>query len=186
MADVFISYKSEDREWAKKVDDLIKSAGYTTWWDASLETGQRYNDRIDEELRQSNAAIVLWSERSWASAWVKEEALFARDQDKLLPVRIDGVSIGVPFYSLHTVDFRDWNGDPEAKGARELIETLTRRVPRNLVVAESVKVYWTSFNDGFISAKEDVEQLFNRVSAVCASIGVQFTLVDAADYMLNS
>ena len=30
MADVFISYKNEDREWAQKVDALIRSAGYTT------------------------------------------------------------------------------------------------------------------------------------------------------------
>ena len=59
MADIFISYKSEDRAWAKKIDALIKAAGYTTWWDASLETGQTYNDRIDEELRVANAVIVL-------------------------------------------------------------------------------------------------------------------------------
>jgi len=142
MADVFISYKSEDREWAEKVDSLIKSAGYTTWWDTSLQTGQRYNDRIDEELRSAKAVIVLWSERSWASAWVKEEALFARDQDKLLPIRIDKVSIGVPFYSLHTVDLRSWNGNPVAPEARALVESLERHVPRNLSEDYAVNVYW--------------------------------------------
>jgi hypothetical protein len=89
MADVFISYKSEDREWAEKLDALIQSAGYTTWWDTSLETGERYNERIDNELRAAKAVIVIWSERSWVSAWVKEEALFARDRDRLLPTRRD-------------------------------------------------------------------------------------------------
>lgn len=42
MADIFISYKSEDRDWAKKIEALISTAGYTTWWDNSLETGERY------------------------------------------------------------------------------------------------------------------------------------------------
>jgi hypothetical protein len=58
MADVFISYKSEDREWAHKIDALIRPAGYTTWWDPSLQTGERYSDRA----HKSGKAFFLWRE----------------------------------------------------------------------------------------------------------------------------
>src|SRR5690242_4929330 len=126
MADIFISYKSEDKEWAKKIDTLVSSAGYTTWWDTSLVAGNTYNDEIDKQLQLAKVTIVVWSERSWNSRWVKEEALFSRDQDKLLPIRIDEVKIGVPFYTLQTLDFTNSDGRPEESSSLKLFESLER------------------------------------------------------------
>jgi hypothetical protein len=185
MADVFISYKSEDREWASKVDALIRSAGYTTWWDPSLQGGERYNDRIDAELRSAKAAVVIWSERSWASTWVKEEALFARDREKLLPTRIDAVEIGVPFYSLQTVDLREWDGDPSASPAKALLEGLERQVPKKLRRDYVIYVYWTRGNDGFVPNEAKLERFLERVVALCSTIGVSLHLVKAWDHIVN-
>ncbi len=185
MADVFISYKSEDREWATKIDALIRSAGYTTWWDPSLQTGERYNDRIDAELRSAKAAVVIWSERSWASTWVKEEALFARDRERLLPIRIDAVEIGVPFYSLQTVDLREWDGDFSSPPARVLLESLERHVPKKLRADYTIYVYWTRGNDGFISDEAQLERFLERVVAMCSTIGVELQLVKAWDHIVN-
>lgn len=183
---IFLSpTKSEDRDWAKKIDALIRSADYTTWWDTSLETGERYNDRIDVELRAAKAAIVIWSERSWVSAWVKEEALFARDRDKLLPTRIDDVDIGVPFYSLQTVDLRNWNGDHDAPPARALIESLERFAPKKLRKNYAVNVYWTKFNDGYVNEETRVIRFMERVIAICSSMGVELNLIKAYDHIVN-
>lgn len=185
MADVFISYKSEDREWANRVDALIRSSGYTTWWDPSLQTGEHYNDRIDAELRAAKAAVVIWSERSWASTWVKEEALFARDREKLLPTRIDAVQIGVPFYSLQTIDLRGWDGAPHSTQAMALLESLERHVPRKLRPDYGIYVYWTRGNDGFVSNEAKLERFLERVVALCSTIGVNLKLVNAWDHIVN-
>lgn len=189
IADVFISYKSEDREWAKKVDALIRGAGYTTWWDPSLQTGERYNDRIDAELKLAKAAIVIWSERSWASTWVKEEALFARDREKLLPVRIDDVEIGVPFYSLQTVDLRSWDGNPESPSAKPLVESLEWHVPKRLRADYSLNVYWTRFNDYYfeedLSDETHLIRFLDRVVAMCSTIGIELNLIKAWDHIVN-
>lgn len=185
MADVFISYKSEDREWAKRVDALIRSVGYTTWWDPSLQTGERYNDRIDAELRAAKAVVVIWSERSWASAWVKEEALFARDRDKLLPARIDAVEIGVPFYTLQTIDLREWDGDHSSPYARKLIEGLERHAPRKLRRDYTINVYWTRFNDEFVPDENRLVRFLERVVALCSAIGINIQLVKAWDHIVN-
>jgi hypothetical protein len=185
MADIFISYKSDDREWANKLDTLIKSAGYTTWWDTSLMTGQKYNDCIDKELRAAKAAIVIWSERSWASAWVKEEALFARDQEKLLPIRIDNVSIGVPFYSLHTIDFQLWDGRLDSSEANSLVESLNQFIPKKLKKNFSVDVFWTRFNDEFMNKDENITRILSRVKTVCSSIGVNINIIKAWDNIVN-
>lgn len=185
MADVFISYKSEDRDWAQKVDILIQSAGYTTWWDPSLQTGERYNERIDAELRSAKAVVVIWSARSWVSTWVKEEALFARDREKLLPARIDGVEIGVPFYSLQTIDLRGWDGDCGSPSAQKLLESLERQVPRKLRQDYDIYVYWTRFNDGFVPDESKLERFLERVVALCSTIGISLKLIKAWNHIVN-
>lgn len=81
MADIFISYKSQDRYWAVKIDALVRSAGYTTWWDTSLQTGERYNDRIAHELEQAKVSVVIWSARSWLSELVVAKEVPALAQE---------------------------------------------------------------------------------------------------------
>ena len=185
MADIFISYKSEDREWAQRLDTLIRSAGYTTWWDTSLQTGDRYNDEIDRQLKKAKATVVIWSARSWVSTWVKEEALFSRDRDILLPTRIDDVEIGVPFYSLHTIDLRTWNGELDSPLATKLLESLEQRVPRKLKEDYSINVYWTSFNDKFVGDPSIALRFLERVKALCETIGVNIQPMKAWDHIVN-
>jgi hypothetical protein len=185
MADVFISHKSEDRTWAERIDDLVRGEGYSTWWDASLQTGKRYNDEIDRELRLSAATIVIWSSLSWASPWVKEEALFARDRDRLLPARVDDVQIGVPFYSLQTIDLRNWDGSTSHDAAKKLIDDLERLVPKALRNDYSINVYWTTGDKKYAGDNQKVERFLTRVCAACSSIGVELNVIPAWDHIVN-
>jgi hypothetical protein len=185
MADVFISHKCEDRAWAEKIDNLIRGKGYSTWWDASIQTGERYNDRIDRELRRAAAAVVIWSSRSWESPWVKEEALFARDRDRLLPARIDDVQIGVPFYSLQTIDLRGWDGTPDHARAKDLVDGLGRLLPKTLREDYSVNVYWTTGDNKYAGDKQKVERFLARVAAACSCIGLELNLIPAWDHIEN-
>jgi hypothetical protein len=115
---------------------------------------------------------------------VKEEALFARDREKLLPTRIDGVEIGVPFYSLQTVDLREWDGDPGTPPAKLLLESLERHVPRKLRRDYVIYVYGTRFNDPFASDSK-IERFLERVVALCSTIGVNLEVVKAWDHIVN-
>jgi TIR domain len=179
MADVFISHKSEDRIWAERIDSLLRGKGYSIWWDASLQSGQRYNDEINRELEQAAATIVIWSSMSWKSHWVKDEALFARDRDRLLPTRIDNVQIGVPFYSLQTIDLRNWDGTPSHGDAKRLTDDLERLVPKALREDYSVNVYWTTGDNKYAGNKEKVGRFLKRVTAACSSIGLQLNMIPA-------
>jgi len=186
MADVFISYKSQDREWAEKVDSLIRSAGYSTWWDTSLQTGERYNDEIDRQLRQAKATVVIWSTRSWVSTWVKEEALFSRDREMLLPARIDDVEIGVPFYSLQTVDLRNWDGGRDSAPALELLASLERHVPRKLRPDYQINVYWARFNDRYVEDDAQIDRFLECVTALCASTGLELNIISGNHHIINA
>ena len=72
MADVFISYSSEDRDRIAPLAAVLEQAGYSIWWDQQLRGGAVYSDEIEKELLVAKAVIVAWSKQSVASRWVKD------------------------------------------------------------------------------------------------------------------
>lgn len=110
MADVFISYKSEDRERVAPIAAALTGGGFSVWWDAHVDTGERYADRIAAELDSAKAVVVVWSQHSTKSDWVREEADQARHANKLVPVRIDGAKIPPPFNQFQCADLTNWDG----------------------------------------------------------------------------
>ena len=91
MSDIFISYASEDRELAAALAGKLTSRGYSVWWDHQLVGGSQFRDVIHKELNEARSVIVLWTEHSVSSAWVKDEADEALRLRKLLPLRGDRI-----------------------------------------------------------------------------------------------
>lgn len=106
MADVFISYKREDRTWAERVDEALRAQGWSTWWDTSLVAGEHFNEAIDRELSAARCVVVIWSERARQSRWVNAEAVSGFDRDILVACRIDDVALSYPFSVVQTADLR--------------------------------------------------------------------------------
>lgn len=79
--DVFVSYRSLDRSWAIALYDLLVQCGYKVFLDQFvLVPGQGLATQLSENLQRSNSGVLLWSERSSDSKWVKNElnAMVAR------------------------------------------------------------------------------------------------------------
>lgn len=105
LADVFISYSQRSLEPTKVLAEQLKSRGIDVWWDASLTSGQRFDDVIRKELEAADAAIVIWTPESIKSQYVKIEAGIAYAWDKLITVRTADLQISDipgPFRGLHT------------------------------------------------------------------------------------
>src|SRR5262245_53662648 len=86
MSDIFISYASEDRDRVRPLADALQQRGFNVWWDRSLAAGDDYTAIIDRELRTARAVIVVWTQGSVASTFVRDEAGRARDEGRLVPV----------------------------------------------------------------------------------------------------
>jgi TIR domain len=67
------------------------------WWDPKLRAGEHFDDVIEKALDQAKCVIVIWSERSVQSRYVRTEATYALDQDKLVPVAIESVKLPLRF-----------------------------------------------------------------------------------------
>ena len=112
MADIFISYSQKDRSKAREVVALLEAEGYAVWWDSNLETAEDFSASIMRQLTLAKAVIVLWSENSVASKWVRAEAMIADKDEKLVPLRFGSLEhdrIHPPFNAYHTesTDNRD-------------------------------------------------------------------------------
>ena len=110
MADIFISYSSEDKTTVKNIASLLESKGWSVWWDRQIPIGQNYDNVIENELRQANCVIVIWTRRSIASEWVKNEALDAAQRHVLVPIVLEAVNIPLAFKRIESALLIGWNG----------------------------------------------------------------------------
>ena len=106
MADVFISYSSQDRALAQQLADRLAVQGHSVWWDVSLVPGDSFRPAILAELENAKRVFVIWTPNSVKSEWVISEADRAAKMNKLVAVRIPGLDlhdIPPPFDQRHTI-----------------------------------------------------------------------------------
>ena len=115
--DFFISYSRADLDKAKMIKSAFEDAGYQVWIDEKLQSGERFSNVIEEQIRQVTKVVVLWSFNSIQSKWVLAEAGLALELDKYLPIRLDNCDLPLLFRSIHAASI-------EEKGMGELIREL--------------------------------------------------------------
>jgi len=111
VADVFISYKREERQAVERLAQELRRLGLDVWFDASLNAGEAFSDEIDREARAAKTILVCWSPAARASDWVKSEALIGFTNKKLAACYAagpDGFDPPAPFNSIHAEDLRAW------------------------------------------------------------------------------
>ncbi|HEY7187640.1 MAG TPA: COR domain-containing protein [Vicinamibacterales bacterium] len=129
MTDIYLSYSRHDQDTARLLARALAKFGWSVWLDEErLVAGQNLRDSIEKALTASRCVIVLWSPGSVNSAFVRDEALFALEQKKLVPVVIEEVAIPLAFAHYHHLLLLDWHGDTNAEGFRALARTLADRM----------------------------------------------------------
>lgn len=107
MANVFISYKREERDRCLAIYEGLTALKFSVWFDARLETGTHFDKEIEREVRSAEAVLVLWSPLSCESNWVRAEATIGQQRDVLISVRIADCTPPMGFISTHHVDLFD-------------------------------------------------------------------------------
>jgi|GEM_PF-504935 TPR repeat protein len=112
MADIFVSYAHEDLPVAKRLVDALKAHGWTVWWDrTNLIAGQNFLREINRQISDAKTVIVIWSKNVHNSDWVLGEAEQAREEKKLIPIRIDETKLLTAHRNMQTIDFTFLNKD---------------------------------------------------------------------------
>ena len=112
MGHVFISYASQDKARVQRLVDVLQRQGLEVWWDKSIPPGRNFDEVIEEALIGAKGVIVVWSNQSVLSKWVKVEATEADSRNVLVPVLFDDVRIPLEFRRIQAARLIDWDGTP--------------------------------------------------------------------------
>jgi formylglycine-generating enzyme required for sulfatase activity len=121
MSDIFISYKREEQAVARKLANALESEGWSVWWDPKLRAGEHFDDVIEKALNEAKCVIVMWSNLSVNSEYIKAEATEALEQKKLVPVKIENVNLPFRFKRVQTPSLLNWDGSRDSPDFRKFV-----------------------------------------------------------------
>lgn len=121
----FISYSSKDETFAEKLRHDLQERGVRCWYaPKDMPIGARILDTIYDVIRQRERLLLIFSEHSVRSEWVRDEVerAFAEERDRgetvIFPIRLDdAVKHSTAQWAekirlnRHIGDFRAWQDD---------------------------------------------------------------------------
>ena len=128
MGRIFLSYAREDRMFAETLTRVLEGAGQSVWWDRHIDSGEEFAAEIEAELEKADAVLVVWSQDSVKSRWVRDEAAAGGDTGRLIPVSIDGSLPPMGFRQFHTMDLKGWRGGRRDLRTAQLLHAVQRRL----------------------------------------------------------
>ncbi|MCZ6870746.1 MAG: AAA family ATPase, partial [Gammaproteobacteria bacterium] len=129
MSDVFVSYASEDRERVKPLVEALEEVGWSVWWDRQIGAGTAFDREIEKAIEETKCIVVVWSEHSVESEWVRTEANEGLETKNLVPVSIDDVRPPLAFRRIQTIPIEPLSeGFEQVKAAIEQLAPVPRTV----------------------------------------------------------
>jgi hypothetical protein len=109
MSDIFLSYASEDLPRVGLLIRALERPGWSVWWDRTILPGRTFDQVIEEALDAAHCVVVVWSQHSVNSDWVKTEAAEGARRRILVPVLLDEVRIPLEFRRIQAARLLDWH-----------------------------------------------------------------------------
>lgn len=113
MADIFVSYASEDRDRVEPLVEALQACGWDVWWDRELIVGPSFDEKIEEAIDAASCIVVVWSAHSIKSQWVRAEANEGMTRKVLVPLLVDDVRPPLAFRVAQTARLTGW---PDQRG----------------------------------------------------------------------
>ncbi len=175
----FISYSHKDEEFAQQLFARMRAANIRVWYaPEEIKGGQKIHEQIEAAIRVYDKLLLVLSEASMASEWVKTEIRNARRQEKktgkrkLFPVRLvdfetisewsefdadSGKDLSVELREYFIPDFSQWKDlDRFEVEVQKLLRNLKMDAPA--VFAETPGVSKKALSDQAMSVLKIIEQ----------------------------
>jgi len=103
MADVFISYARSDRDRCTAIREALEALKVSVWSDAGIGAGSSFDREIEREIEAAKTLLVLWSEASAQSDWVRNEARTGKERSGLIAVQLEPCQLPLEFRSVQAL-----------------------------------------------------------------------------------
>ena len=91
----FISYSTKDQDFAERLHSRMRDKGLRVWFaPEDMQAGRKMHEQVDEAIRLYDKLLLVLSEHSVGSKWVRDEIRRARRAEvregrrKLFPIRL--------------------------------------------------------------------------------------------------
>lgn len=125
--EIFLSYSRDDQALAAEYAARLEEEGFVVWWDVHIPLGDTFDRAIEERMARAQAALVLWTEHSVKSQWVRAEAATALESGKLVPVVCAPCELPIQFRHINALDMTDWRGETKEPAWGRLITAIRER-----------------------------------------------------------
>jgi hypothetical protein len=139
----FISYSTKNQEFAERLHADLQEKGVRCWFAPhDLPIGKEILGGIDEGIRLREKVLLILSEHSVRSVWVKREVTTALEEEErrrltvFFPVRLDDAIFdnkeawATQVRSRNIGDFRGWKDhDAYQRGFQRILRDLTKEQP---------------------------------------------------------
>ncbi len=129
--DIFLSYNREDQATARRFAEAFEAQGFEVWWDATLRSGEAYDEVTEKALREAKAVVVLWSKKSVVSRWVRAEATLADRNKTLVPAMIEPCDRPIMFELTQTAELAHWQGAPSDRAWLAFLADVERFIAKD-------------------------------------------------------
>ena len=127
MAKLFLSYSRKDDGKARRFSEWLEREGHDVWRDEDdIGGGASFSAEIEKALKDCDAVLVLWSADSVQSMWVRDEAGYARDAGKLIPLSLDSTEPPLGFRQLQAIGLAQSKGHREPANADRIRRAIAR------------------------------------------------------------
>lgn len=113
LVSVFISHTGEDKVFARKLAEDLRTSGISVWLDEwEIRVGHSITEKVNDALDRSNYIIVILSERFFKKSWPMRELRTAMMKQSsvgktfILPVKIDDAPMPSLISDIAYADFR--------------------------------------------------------------------------------
>jgi hypothetical protein len=143
----FISYSTKDQEFAERLHADLQNKGVRCWFAPhDIQGGKKVHEQIDEAIRRYERLLLILSQSSMSSKWVKTEIRNARKRELaekkrvLFPVRLasyevlrdwkvfdadEGEDLATEIREYYIPDFSEWKShDPYQREFEKLLRDL--------------------------------------------------------------
>jgi formylglycine-generating enzyme required for sulfatase activity len=182
MADIFISFKTEDTRRIQPVHDCFRARGLSVFWSNDIPKGAlNYQATIREEILKAPIVVVVWTHASVHSGPVIQECSQAERSNKLFQILLDDIEpIDMPMevrFKAQKTMLLGWAGDtghPEWKKLNDAIEARLSRVKVDAEVNHGAPDRWFKTGAGKIEWFKDHEH------------GPEMVVVPAGSFLMGS
>jgi len=124
--DVYISYARDDIDIVRELTSSLRNEGLYVWFDEEeIRPGEDWLSEVSYGIKNSKNVIVILSDNSGKSRWLRSEAAFAlAESDKIVIPILLSANADIPFIlrNLQSIDFSDSN--LYQKNVRRLVKAL--------------------------------------------------------------